>query len=522
MATQKPLWQMTNDIVEHYQSYVDTLEMNRRLWEISEGQIFKEIDKSLRAEIISDSAYRRARERVPSINIIRQEVDKLSKVYIEPPIRRAQNPTDIDIMKTMVRNGNFDNCMMVANMYLNMHGMYAIEPFVQDGRQQLRVLGGHQFLPFSDDPSNPLNMTVFIKILGNEIQHIPQKFDKSGVKINNNDEVRQVTLLALYSDEEFMIIDTGGAIRRDKMREMGIPISSNQNSFRHQFGQIPVQYGNRSKTRLVPFPNKEGLDMSILIPKLFSDMNYAAQYMSHSIIWVKNSDLSNQEINPDAVVNLGERTEENGDPEMGVITPTVDIQNVLQLIKSQLGMYLSSRGIKTNMASSNSSDPESGVSKAIDEADTTGVRKKQVEFFRNAELELWVLMDSMQSVWVESNILTEENRLFSDTFKDTFTIMFAEMKPLKTMRQKIEESQLLRENKIVSRKRQLKMIFPELNESDIDEMIEEVDEENQMAFEQMMARGASPMAGRNSNGQFQEGNEESVDQEPSQNLQSRE
>lgn len=522
MATQKPLAKLLPEIIDHYNRYVEYLEMNRRLYEIFEGQLLEEVKKSLQKEIISPAAFARACERIPSINIMRKSVDKLSKVYIENPVRHADNEQDAEMMQNIVRSSNFNNCMTTCNMYLNMHRMFAVEPFVNKGEQQFRVLGGHQFLPYSDDPSDPGNMTVFIKLLGNELVKTAPRFDEDGKKTTTEEEIRTVTVLALYSDDEFLIVDTGGAIRKDKMRELGINISNESDTSQNPFGRIPFFYGNKSRTELIPFPNQEGLNMSILIPKLYTDLNYAAQFMSHSIIWAKNTDLTGQELNPDAVVNLGERTEENGDPEIGVITPSVDIPNVIAMINSELQMYLSSIGIRTNSMGSISPGQEaSGVAKAIDEGDTTGERKVQVEFFRNAEMNLWDLVKDMQNVWVDAGIVSQERRKFSPSFEETFSIIFAEMKPLKTMRQKIEEIQLLRDQRLISRKMSIKQLFPELSDKQVDQWLEDLDKEAEEAFDNMMGN-PQLIAERSAEGTFNEGNQAGANQDPAKNLESRE
>ena len=447
--TQKPLAQLIPQIIDHFERYTDYLESNRRIYEILEGQLRQEVEMSMRREMISDSAFRRACERIPPINVLRKTTDKLSKVYIEPPVRRADNEVDNEIMNNIVRNSHFDTKMVVANTYYNSQRMFAIEPYLKNSKQMFRVLGGHQFLPFSDDPVDPTNMTVFVKLMGNELQKVTPKFTEDGTRQDQNEEIRQVTILGLYSDDEFLVIDTGGAIRYDKMQEMGLNIASPATTFANPFRRIPFLYASKSRTELVPYPNKEALDISILIPKLFADLNYAAQFMSHSIVWFKNANLSGQEINPDALVDLGERTEENGDPEMGVITPSVDIPNVLSMIQAELSMYLSSIGIKAQTEAVGRE--ASGVAKAIEEGDTTGERKMQVEFFRVVERELWKLISDMQDVWTARGALgpNAERRRFSQTFADSFTVMFAEMKPLKTTRQKIEEIQLLRSISLV-------------------------------------------------------------------------
>ena len=517
MATQKPLADLIPEIIDHFERYRDYLESNRRIYEILEGQLFDEVDRSLRAEMISDTAYRRARERIPPINVMKKTTDKLSKVYIEKPVRRGSTMVDNDIMGNITKRANLDNQMVVANNFYNAQRMFAIEPYVHEGKHAFRVLGGHQFLPFSDDPMDPNNLTVFIKLMGNEIVKAAPKFDENGNKVDNSDEVRQVTVLGLYSDDEFLIIDTGGAIRTDKMQAMGLNMQPGQRMFKNRFGRIPFYYGKKSRTELVPFPNKEGLDISILIPKLFADLNYAAQYMSHSIIWIKNASISGQEINPDAVVDLGERTEENGDPEMGVITPSVDIPNVISMIQSQMSMYLSSIGIKATSDGAVTPGREaSGVAKAIEEGDTTAERKMQVEFFRDVEMHLWDLISDMQAVWVKNGVLSPEaeRRTFSQNFVDDFTIIFAEMKPLKTTRQKIEEIQLLRDQKLITKKRAIKLIYPEMSDVQIEEWLEELKDEGMEELENMMSFGGTMGASRNADGQFLEGNQEATRQDP--------
>jgi len=517
MATQKKLKDMMPEILAHYNEHIDYIESNKRLYYIWQGQLQKEVKDSLRKEIISPAAFHRAKQRIPSINIIKKAVDKLSKVYIENPVRTADEKTDVEIMHNITKFSDMNNIMRVANEFYNLHGMFAIEPFVQNGRQSFRVLGGHQFLPFSDDPVNPLNPTVMIKLLGNEIQNVAPEFDENGNKVSNDDDIRMVTILALYSDDEFVIIDTDGKVREDKMRAMGVTNGQNP------FDTIPFVYGNRSKTELIPFPNKEGLDMAILIPKLFTDLNYAAQFMSHSIIWTKNADISNQEMNPDAIVDLGERTEENGDPEIGTIEPSVDIPNILSMIASQLDMYFSSIGIKTQASASLQPGAEaSGVSKAIDEGDTTAERKRQLEFFSNLEMELWAKMEIMESVWASAGILEGEGRKFSSSFVETFSIMYAEMKPLKTFKQKGEDIKLLRELEMISKKDSVKILFPEMSEKQIVEWLKGVDDEKKQALEDMMMSSPMTAVGHRNDGTFDEGNDKGVDQDPAKRRESQE
>lgn len=507
MATQKPLAELIPDILEHINRYNDYLEFNLRLYRVAEGLVKEEVEKSLSDELISKAAYERAKQRIPSINMIKKAADKLSKVYIEKPKRLADNMTDAELLETISKSAHLDTKLHSANFILNVHRSFALEPYVENRQHKVRVLAGHQFLPYSDDPVDPQRMTVFIKLLGSEIDRKEARFDETG-RLIEREEIREVGLYAIYSDDEWAVIDTGGRIRSDKMAEMGVMVEPGRVAV-NPFGRIPYVYANTSNFELIPFPNQQGYDISILIPKLMADLNYAAQFMSHSIIWAKNTDLEGQELNPDAVVNLGTSVQGEGEPELGSIKPEVDINEILGLIEFTAQGYFSSLGIKvsTQGTMANGRD-SSALAKALDEGDVTAERKVQTEFFRKIELELWSLLASMQAVYAANNEV-DERRLFTDQFVDTFRIQFAEMRPVKTFNQKIEEVKGLRDLKLITRKRALQMLMPDLTEAQIEQWVEDLDDEAVEQQEKMLSFAVE----RGNSGQFRPENQAAANQD---------
>jgi hypothetical protein len=296
MATKKPLVEMIEDIRQHVLRYKDTSQFNLRLFRIDEGQLRTEIEDSLRREMISTGAFNRIKERIPAINILKKATDKLSKVYSQPPVRVAKDKNDQELVDSLSNILNLNGRMSSSNRLYNLQRMAAIEFYVHNRKQCMRVLAGHQFLPFSDDDKNPMNTTVFIKFMGSEVKQAVVN-DDAGKRLSAEDEPRFVDLYHLYSDSEFLIIDSDGAIRQDKMQEMPYPWKLGINPA----GVIPYVYVNASVFDLIPYPNRTGFDIAILIPKLLADLNYAAQFMSHSIIWALNTDLGGAEPHPDAI-----------------------------------------------------------------------------------------------------------------------------------------------------------------------------------------------------------------------------
>lgn len=470
-------------VLEHINKYRPTMEFNQRLFSVLEGQLRKEVEDSLRQEMVSESAYSRACQRIPGINIHKKAVEKLSKTYANTVVRNAEEEIDKELMQTIEKSATTDITMLNAQRLFNSQYSCAIEPFVEDGELRSRVLPAHTFLPFSDDDNNPLKMTVFIKFLPTEVQRIPR------TKVSGEEdkpEVREVQLFALYSTEEFLIIEDGGGIRYDKMELMGAGDGKNP------FGRIPFVYINRSDFQLIPFVNQEGMDVAVLIPKLLTDLNYATQFQSHSIIWTKNTNMQSLEINPDTVIDLGDReSPDHGDPDIGIIRPEVEIEGILQLVQFELSAYLSTIGIKTSSIGSLMPGREaSGISKLIDEGDASNEQKVQSKLFKKYEKEYWTLMAKAQSYFSDAGELNER-RKFSDSFKDDFSVIFSEAKAFKSDKEIIDELKMLRDAKLATKRQAIKRLNPDFTEKQLDEYIKELDAEKEKEMNE-----AFVMAGR--------------------------
>lgn len=506
MRTSKPLRQLVPEIVQHVSIWKPNLEFNFRLYKLLEGQVRKEIEDSLQKELISKAAFNRAIQRIPSLNILKRTTDKLSKIYVEPARRKASKDTDMDILNVLNREINTDDVMDTANKLYNAMFSFALEPYIEDNEHRVRVLSPHQFLVYSDSKSNKTKHTVFIKFMGTRVKQIYKQVTKDGTRQDTEERPELVDIMALYSDDEFLIIDSTGDVRADIMNEMGITSSKNP------FGRIPFVYGKRTKMELIPYPNQPGFDFSILIPKLLTDLNYAAQFCSHSITWTKNVKMHNQELNPDAIIDLGD-SEEGHEPEIGTVTPSVDVEQQLSLIEFQFAAHLDSLGIKANTNGSLSNGRDvSGIAKAIDEGDVSAEKKNQMAYFKQVERELFSLIADMQRVWTKRKGV-KEKRVFSTEFADKYDVEFSEVKVSKSFKQNVEEVQMLRDLKLITRRQSIKKLHPEWSEEEVDKWLEELDKEAEEAFENMMQMpGMQP--DRTADGTFNEGNQAGANQTP--------
>ena len=209
--------------------------------------------------------------------------------------------------------------------------------------------------------------------------------------------------------------------------------------------------------------------------------------MSHSIIWTKNANINSSELNPDAIVDLGDTTEDGGPPEIGVIEPKVDIEKILMLVEFELSAYFASVGIKTSTQGTMMPGREaSGFAKAMDEGDASQERQVQVEMFKLVEKKLWKIISIMQNK-MANNVKLKERRKFSDGFLDSFSAKFSEMKVLKSDKQKLEEIKMQQEQGLISRRQSLRDLHPDFTEKQLDKWEDELDKEKERKLEEMLA-----------------------------------
>lgn len=465
MATQKALKQMIPDLMKWINDNNSRLEYNKRIYNILEGNLLPEILTSLEKQL-SPKAYSIASERVPPLNILRRIVDKLTKVYSDPCTRTAKdkNTTDQELIDYWENETGFDVYMGEANKFLNALKYVALEPYFElDSRAmdkskyapRLRVLPPHQFLVYSDDVINPLKPTVFIKIMPPVL--VETKDAKGETK------PLEMQLYHAYSDTEFIAFTADGNEYAPDMANGSI----------NQYGRIPFKYISKSKYELIPQPESDTLALGILIPLLLTDLNFAVEFLSHSMVYTIDIEHGKLEMNPNALWDLKSVDGEKTAPQVGSINPSVEITSVLELIKQTLALWLETRNIKPgNVGTLSVSSVSSGIALMIEQADTTEDVKKQKALFLDAEKDFWYLISIMHNE--EYSVLTLPKQ-YSKTFD--ILIKFADTKVIEDRNAMIDRLQKEVNAGFTSRKRAIKELNPDYSEDEIEELIEEIDEE---------------------------------------------
>jgi hypothetical protein len=479
---------LTTSRINKIMNFIDanTARVNnaKKLFTINEGELLPFVLTALRSEL-SEKAFMRASKRVAPINVLPKIVDKLSTLYSNEVSRRETSgiSSNQELVEYYTNILNMDPKMLCSQQQFNVSKYAALEPYIDRDTDsefdmpKLRVLPAHTFLVYSDDLMDPTKVTAFIKILGQFLKETGELLP------NGMPEEKTVTVYMIYDKDNIIAIDSDREVRLDFMQgnEEGI----------NPFGVIPFIYINKNEFNLLPNPDTDTLPMSILIPLLLTDLNYATQFMSHSIVYVIDADVDHLSGNPDAVWHIKSEMKEDGSEakaDIGSIKPEVDIDKVLKLIETELRMWLDTRNIKaSSIGNLEVSNAASGIAKMIDESDTSEARRSQEGLFKQVEKEFWKLIGIMHNTWLENGDNIEDKRRVVDSLE--VKVNFQDQEVVVDTEKKLREISMKLAEKLTSHRRAIADANPNLDETGVDELMAEIKAEQDEQFILTMPEG---------------------------------
>jgi hypothetical protein len=450
------------EIVKDHRSY---FEHNHKIFEIMEGKLIHYLEKEIK-DSFSEETFKNIQDRVTPINFLRRIVDKLSKIYTKPPERKViiegmeKTPEKDEKLLDYYEEKMEVNLKFSSwNEFFNaMKGSLAM-PFVDSETMEprVRIIPYSQFLPISTDPDDPTKMTRLVVLMGEMM-----------VDLNGKNEVKEV--IYIYSDQEFLPVTMDGDII-----DSILLLNDNIDGV-NPYGKIPAAYVNRSINLLVPLADDDLFKMSLLLPILLTDLNFAVKFQCFSILYGINVDEENLKISPNAFWRF--KTEEGAEKvEVGSIKPTVDILEVLKLIQAQLALWLETRNIRTSQVqATNAVEAMNGISKIIDEMDTSEDRQKQVSFFSAGEADFWdLIVNYMHPYWRRTNEIEVREEFTPGARVET---TFLEQRPNVKRSEVLDTGLKEVDAGLTTKKRLKKRLDPEMSDTEIDKLLEEAAIEN--------------------------------------------
>jgi len=456
----------------------DRLELNERLYDIYEGALLNELMSALYDDL-GESSSEQARTRAVPINILRQIINKLSQIYQNTPRRSIdpENQSELELLEYYESKFNINPKLNYNNELQNLFGYSFQQVVLNKGKPTTRAIPNHSFVPVNLNPKDPTEANVIILLMG-------KSSDSSGAN--------EVDIRWAWSDEQFVIFDSQGELRPDIMAEK-MQIDFEQIDFVNPYGRIPGQYLTISQNSVMPKPRADLLQLSLLIPMLLTDLNFATKFSIFSILY--GIDVNDENLKMSPAVFWRFKSDPNSDkkPEIGSIKPDVDIDKVLNLASTELALWLQSLGIRPGAVGKLDGDNfASGISKVIDEADILDHQSKQTEIYKAFESEFWdTVLKYVHPIWSINDQFDPlaPNTLFN--MNSNVITVFTKKIPFHSRGALAKDYMVEIEGGLISRKEVMRRLNPELSEAKIEEIQQEIDEEKKQAVEALVV-GNSP------------------------------
>jgi len=455
-------------IFKFIESNKERIDLNEKLFNIYEGQIGKQLDQKMIADL-GQKTYDQAKERKVPINILKKIIDKKSKIYQQDPRRDVTidgkiSKKDEKILRKFEELLNIDHKFNIHNELFNLYLYGLIQIGNNNGTPFIRAIPNHRYLVMNVSHIDPTSADVII--LWEDIEK------GEGSK----------RYYWVYTDEQFVIYDSQQNVRLDIMAEL-------DQDGKIPFGEKPFAYLSASDNLVMPLEQADTLDMTLLIPLLLTDTSYIAKFSSFSIVYTVDVDDSEVSMAPNAIWSLKSDEDTDKKPEVNMIKPQGDVEQLVKLAVTQLAIWLDSQGIKSgSIGDLTTSNVASGISKMIDDADISEIRRMQVMLYKIFEENFWnLLLKKIYPFWVEQNKI-ENFGTFSPNAK--VVVNFAPQTAIIDRGQQVRDLKEEVEANFNTRKRAIKALNPQMNDTEIDELLKEIDEEEK-ANQEVISFGES-------------------------------
>jgi len=456
------------------------LTVNNDLLDIYEGDVLKSLMKKL-LDDLGENSSQQAHSRAVPVNILRQVTNKLSTIYQNTPRRfvEPEKQSDIELLEWYEDQLKINHNLNYNNELQNIFGYTYQQVVINNGKPHTRAIPNTKFVPINTNKVDPTELNIIVLLMG----------ENTSVDGKENVQIRWA-----WSDDQFVIFDSNGSIRTDLMLErLDVdPDDSIADLFVNPLGKIPGVYLTTSKNSIMPPIPHDILQLSLLVPTLLTDLNFAAKFSIFSILYGIDVDDENLKMSPAVFWRF--KSKQGGEkPQIGSIKPDCDIDKVLNLAATELALWLQSIGIRPGAVGKlNGNNFESGISKVIDEADIQDHQSKQQTMYGYFEKDFWdLVLHTMHPYWLAFVELDESvpTNIFTPT--SSVSILFTKKIPVHSRGALAKDYMVEIDGMLISRREVMRRLNPEFSEAKIDELLAEIAEEKSM-FNQVS--GADPFS----------------------------
>lgn len=431
----------------------DRVFRERKRYDIYHGRLRDFIREAIFSEFKLKETVAQLVHRIVPLNITQKIINKLSKVYLTQPQRSPVVPvsSDEEAINLLTDALGLTTNMLDANRYFKLSKHFCLEPFVNLGKPQLRVLAAHHYTPVSDDIRDPTRATYIIKHL----------------KWGRNDKD---SLHIVWSDLEHYLMDGKGN---------KIPMVDNPDGV-NPYGINPLVYTKSQKDALIPIEDDDLMFMQLAICLLLTDLNFASKFKLWNIVYIIGLKSQNVSFNPNSILFLP-KDSEGENPVVGTIESRVDSDALLRQIQGLVGMLLSTKSLKAaDMQNLTVETAASGVAKMLDSADSTEDKIEQQNYFVETEKKLFEVLKKQLPIWSQSGELDGKYRSLRLTEEFELQLRFPMPKAIQSEKETVETEKAKLESDFTTHDRSLAVVNPDLTPTELEELKLQIEKEKKV------------------------------------------
>ncbi len=427
--------------------------------------------------------------KVLSINPCKRIIDEMASLYRTEPVRTFENADEraqaqLDAIYT---DGMIDAKMRLANAYYKLHDQCALYVAPRDGLIDVRVLSPKDYDVVPDD-ENPEKAQAYILSVwdldlhasydesnAQDVSHTDYYFnDKNNQKIADDSDRMAKRLFVVWDKQWHFTMNGLGEV----VGEM-VP---------NPIGMLPfVDVAIEKDFQFFVRRGSGTVEFTIDLLAQLSDLASISRIQGYSQGVISSTEEPKPiTVGPDRIMWL--KKDPNAppgfEPSFQFVSPSPDLAGGLEIIDSQVKMFLSSQGIDVSTVSAKGEKKTfaSGVDHLLANLDKFQASQQDMALFRWVELKLFNILvawsNILQGVRVGPTALEEslQGGIIPESVK--MSIKFEAPHAVQTQTE-VEDSVIrLMEAGLMSRKQAVARLY-EVSEEKAEEIIEEIDDEGE-------------------------------------------
>lgn len=456
----------------------------QRKFDVYRNRQDRYVIEKLEAELKAD--FVRRMRKVLSINPCKRIVDEMASLYRTEPDRQFANSSDNELaqIEAIYHHGMIDAKMRLANAYYKLHDQAALFVVPRDGRLEVRVMSPKDYDVIPDE-TNPEKARAYIFSVWDVDLHSSYRDESEQGEYRqdyfSNDQRNQK--IADDSDRlqarEFIVWDKEVHFTMNGRGEVIGEIMPNP------IGRLPfVDIAIEKDYQFFVRRGSGVVEFTIDLLAQLSDLASISRMQGYSQAIISSPEEPKSiTVGPDRVLWLKKDPNPGmPEPSFEFASPSPDLAGGLEIIDSQVKMFLSSQGVDVSVVSGKGEKRSfaSGVDHLLANIDKFQASQQDMALFRWVEYELFEILKAwsnvMQGVPVENGGLISDLQQATISDAVQMSVKFEAPHAVQTQSE-VEDSVIrLMESGLMSRKQAVMRLY-QVDEEKAEEIMSEIDAE---------------------------------------------